>query len=115
MRIGKIPAPIGNRKRHEISGNANNHFGQQPIDAAFMVLMLTLAFKYFKNSEYLREAKDWMDWFYGNNICHTSLVTPENACADGIDENCISQNFGAESTIMYLWARHEYETITKIS
>ncbi len=104
MRIGLIPSPVSNSMNHKVGSRIRDVYGQQPIEAAFMVLMYIEANKYFNKSDYLVKAKEWMDWFYGDNIWKKSIVTDEGACADGLDELQISQNSGAESTIMYLWA-----------
>jgi len=113
MRIGIIPAPIGNREWHKIGNKSRDIYGQQPIDSAFMVLALLEGFRFTKKPEYLNKAGEWMNWFYGNNIFKKSLINIENACSDGIDLKGISENFGAESTIMYLWADYEFESISR--
>jgi hypothetical protein len=112
--IGIIPAPIGNRMWHQKGQILRDIYGQQPIDAGFMVLMYCMAYKLYQESSYLERAKIWLSWFTGNNIFDESLINDQNGCADGIDENGVSENFGAESTIMYLWANLEYDnTVNK--
>lgn len=110
-RLGKIPAPIGNREWHTIGKISRDPYGQQPIDAAFMVLLLVKAYNLYKEEKYKTAAAQWYDWFFGNNIMQQSLINNEDACADGIDESGISTNYGAESTIVFLWAAHEFNQI----
>lgn len=110
-RIGKIPAPVGNRIWQEIGKPHRDPYGQQPIDAAYMVLLLVKAYQVYEDPKYKTAAQEWMDWFYGNNIMQTSLINDQGASADGIDENNVSGNYGAESTIVYLWAAYEISTI----
>lgn len=109
--IGRIPAPIGNKNWH-VNGNVNRDiYGQQPIDAAFMVLMYCEAYRYYDDKEFLLKAQEWFDWFWGNNIFKESFINDDFGCADGLDPNGLSKNFGAESTIMFLWASKIYATM----
>jgi hypothetical protein len=111
MRIGVIPAPVGNRKWQQLGDTQRDIYGQQPIDSAFMVLLLTKAHEYFQDELYNTKAGEWMDWFYGNNIMKQNLITDEGACADWIGDQVVSTNYGSESTIVYLWAAKEYSKI----
>jgi hypothetical protein len=104
MRIGIIPAPIGNREHYIIGTLKKDVYGQQPIDAGFMVILMCRAYILFKEDIYLQKASEWMNWFYGNNIFKESLIREDSACCDGIDAHGLSKNYGSESTIIYLWA-----------
>lgn len=109
-RIGVIPAPIGNHTWQRIGNPERDIYGQQPIDAGFMVLMYLSAYDYSGDERYKHLAHDWFSWFGGNNIYKKSLIRKDGACADGLDEpwrwgNGISDNYGSESTIMYVWAK----------
>lgn len=105
MYIGVIPAPVGNRKWCKIGTKTRDVYGQQPIDSSFMIMLYLDAYDYFRESEYYIKAKGYLEWFHGNNIWRASLISASNACSDGIDSHGISNNYGAESTIMYLWAK----------
>ncbi len=111
MRIGVIPGPVGSNKWQEIGEVLRDIYGQQPIDAGFMVLFLVKAYAYFKDDQYKKAADEWMEWFHGNNIMKANLITPEYACSDWIKEQGISTNYGSESTIIYLWAQQVYNTL----
>lgn len=107
-RIGVIPAPPGNREWFQFGDNRKDVYGQQPVDAGFMVLANIKLFKITDDIKYQKKAEDWYKWFIGNNIFQASLVEG-SSCADGIDVRGISKNRGAESTIIYLWASIEFD------
>lgn len=114
-RIGVIPAPVGNRQWQKIGDISRDIYGQQPIDAAFMVLLLSKAYTYFKDEKYKQAAGEWMEWFYGNNIMKANLINQDYACADWINEGSqngeVSTNYGSESTIVYLWAQKIFNNL----
>ncbi len=109
-RIGVIPAPVGNRIWQKVGAAERDIYGQQPIDAGFMVLMLVEAYETFKDSSYRLAANDWMEWFYGNNIYKANLISDQHACIDGLYAlpRGVCKNKGAESTIVYLLALHAH-------
>ena len=46
------------------------------------------------------------NWFLGNNHLHQVIYNPcTGGCYDGLEENYVNLNQGAESTISYLLAR----------
>jgi hypothetical protein len=110
-RIDNVPSPVGSDHWQKIGDDNRTLYGQQPIDAGFMVLLLVKAHQYFKDDNYKTAATEWMDWFYGNNIVKTNLINPEYACADWIKEQGVSTNYGSESTIIYLWAQKVYNQL----
>ncbi|MCL5410620.1 MAG: hypothetical protein M1324_02055 [Patescibacteria group bacterium] len=83
-------------------------FDQQPIDAAYQVLANLKAYKQTNNKKYLKEAKIYFSWFWGNNIIRQSLINKRyESCGDGLGQIGIDLNCGAESTICYLLAQEE--------
>lgn len=114
-RIGVIPAPVGNRIWQRLGAVERDVYGQQPIDAGFMVLALVEAYETFREPRYLTQAGEWMEWFHGNNIYKANLISDTNACADGLNAmpRGVCQNKGAESTIVYLLAHHAYHQHNK--
>ncbi len=83
-------------------------FDQQPIDAAFQVLANLKAYKQTNNKKYLKEAKMYFSWFWGNNIIQQSLIDKRHeSCRDGFSKVGVGLNCGAESTICYLLAQEE--------
>jgi hypothetical protein len=110
MRIGVFPAPPGNRDWHVLGSNLYDNYGQQPIDAAFMVMACVAAYSYSKDEYWAKATGEWMGWFGGNNIWQVKMVDNEGACFDGLDQKGPNENCGAESTIMYLMAQRAYYT-----
>jgi len=61
---------------------------------------------YFKSEDYLQKMEASFNWFLGNNHLHQVIYNPcTGGCYDGLEENYVNLNQGAESTISYLIAR----------
>ncbi len=53
-----------------------------------------------KDQKYEEYASRVLDWYLGKNIANTPMYDPESGqCFDGINENGINKNSGAESTV----------------
>ncbi len=98
----------------------NPIYDQQAIDAMAMLLMYSKAYEITKKDKYLEHLNTSYQWFLGNNSLHVPLYDREtNGCADGIQENSLNRNQGAESTLAYFIsylavlnaAEKEYETL----
>jgi hypothetical protein len=86
-------------------GNERAVFGQQPIDAGYLVEAYVAASEVTNMSKYLELARLAFDWFLGRNRLNTALYDfADGSVADGIDSNGISANQGAESVVCYLLA-----------
>lgn len=86
-----------------IKGHAPSEFDEQPIDAADMVLAYSQAYNITNKDEYLQKTKICFDWFHGLNCHNISLINPENGgCYDGLTEDGVNLNQGAESTFSYI-------------
>jgi len=95
---------IGNNGWYK-KGQTRAQFDQQPIDATAFVLAFQSAYRSTHNKEYLTKMKDAFDWFLGENDLGLSLYDLETkGCSDGLHQNGISMNQGAESTISFLLA-----------
>jgi glycosyltransferase involved in cell wall biosynthesis/rhamnogalacturonyl hydrolase YesR len=80
-------------------------FGQESIDAGYLVEAYVAASEVTDDSEYLKFARLAFDWFLGRNRLNAQLYDfADGAVADGIDSNGISTNRGAESVVCYLLA-----------
>jgi hypothetical protein len=78
-------------------------YAQQSIDAMAMMLVYDQAYKITKNTNYLKRTFDSFKWFIGDNDLGIALYDDEtNGCCDGLEEDKINRNQGAESTIAYL-------------
>ncbi|MGZ8558819.1 MAG: glycosyltransferase [Chitinophagaceae bacterium] len=81
-------------------------FGEQPIDVAYTILALSNFYDAFKKDTYFQKMKIAFDWFLGNNRLHQIVYNPcTGGCYDGMEENNVNLNQGAESAVSYLMAR----------
>jgi hypothetical protein len=81
-------------------------YGEQPVDVAGTVIALATFYHHFREKEYLKKQKDAFSWFLGNNHLHQIVYNPTTGgCYDGLEENNINLNQGAESSACYLMAR----------
>ena len=80
--------------------------GEQPIDVAYTILALKKFYDVFKDEDYREKMEIAFNWFLGNNHLHQVIYNPcTGGCYDGLEENYVNLNQGAESTISYLLAR----------
>ena len=80
--------------------------GEQPIDVAYTILALAKFNDTFKNNAYLQKMEMAFSWFLGNNHLQQIIYNPcTGGCYDGLEEDYINLNQGAESTVSYLMAR----------
>jgi uncharacterized protein YyaL (SSP411 family) len=80
--------------------------GEQPIDVAYTILTLKKFYDVFKDEDYRQKMETAFNWFLGNNHLHQIIYNPcTGGCYDGLEENYVNLNQGAESTISYLLAR----------
>lgn len=80
--------------------------GQQPVDVGYTILALARFKNHFKNFGYGKKIKIAFSWFLGNNHLNRIIYNPcTGGCYDGLEENYINLNQGAESTVSYLMAR----------
>ncbi len=85
-------------------------WGEQPIDIAYTILALSKFLDVFKDEEYLQKLKISFNWFLGSNHLNQVIYNPcTGGCYDGLEENYINLNQGAESTASYLMARLKIE------
>ena len=87
-------------------GKVSNKFGEQPIDVAYTILALSSFYNIFKEPSFLNKMETAFDWFLGKNHLHQIMYNPcTGGCYDGLEENHINLNQGAESTVSYLMSR----------
>lgn len=86
--------------------------GEQPIDVAYTVLALETFYSVLKKEEYKQKAQLAFHWFLGDNHLHQIVYNPcTGGCYDGVEEENINLNQGAESTVSYLMARLAIERL----
>lgn len=97
-------SPVGNDGWWE-RGGTRARFAQQPIEATATILAVTAAFDVTGDPRYRRAAEAAYAWFLGDN--DAGLVVADSAtggCHDGLTQEHVNENQGAESTLMWLTA-----------
>ncbi len=91
-------------------GGKKYTYDQQPEEVASLVLSLKSIYQVTGDKKYACRMRNAFDWFLGNNLLRR-VVYDQNSggCFDGVGEKEVNLNQGAESTIMYLLARLEFE------
>ncbi len=80
--------------------------GEQPIDVAYTVIALSKFYDALGDVDYYNKMQIAFSWFLGNNHLHQIIYNPcTGGCYDGLEENYVNLNQGAESTASYLMAR----------
>ncbi len=80
--------------------------GEQPIDVAYTIMALNKFYNCFGANAYHKKMNIAFSWFLGNNHLQQIVYNPcTGGCYDGVEENCVNLNQGAESTVSYLMAR----------
>jgi hypothetical protein len=80
--------------------------GEQPIDIAYTIIALSKFYQIFGEKDYLRKMINAFNWFMGDNHLNQIIYNPcTGGCYDGLEEDYINLNQGAESTVSYLMAR----------
>lgn len=88
--------------------------GEQPIDIAYTILALSKFYVVFRDGSYKHKMQVAFNWFLGNNHLHQIIYNPcTGGCYDGLEDNYINLNQGAESTVSYLMARLTLEKSLK--
>lgn len=101
--------PIGQKGWYFKNGQ-RSYFDQQPEDAASMAQTEILAYKTTKEKKYLKNAVEVFQWFLGGNYLNQMIYDEvTGGCNDGLGEQELNLNQGAESTISYLMARLCFE------
>jgi glycosyltransferase involved in cell wall biosynthesis len=86
--------------------------GEQPIDVAYTILALQKFYDVFKEEKYSNKIEIAFNWFLGNNHLNQIIYNPcTGGCYDGLEENYVNLNQGAESTVSYLMARLTVENV----
>lgn len=93
-----------------IKGQEKEKFGEQPIDVAYTIMALSKFYDVFKDPEYSHKLVVAFNWFLGHNRLNKIIYNPRTAgCFDGLEEDNINLNQGAESVLSYLMARMTIE------
>ncbi|MGF2413152.1 MAG: glycosyltransferase [Ferruginibacter sp.] len=80
--------------------------GEQPIDVAYTIMALSKFNEVFTEDKYQYKMQQSFNWFLGANHLNQIIYNPcTGGCYDGLEENYVNLNQGAESTVSYLMAR----------
>ncbi|MBT3642362.1 glycosyltransferase [archaeon] len=103
--------PIGQREWcHKGADEARSYFDQQPVEAASKIFSLLLAHQIFPDRGYKERAVGVIQWFFGKNtLCQSVYNDTTGGCHDGLGEQTINLNQGAESTLAYLMSRLSFD------
>ena len=78
-------------------------YDQQAIDAMAMILLYYRAYNVTKEGAYLKRMFRSFLWFLGDNTLGVPVYDHKTGgCYDGLEENGINENQGAESTLAYM-------------
>jgi glycosyltransferase involved in cell wall biosynthesis len=81
-------------------------YGEQPIDVAYTIMTLSKFYDEFHDEQYRLKMETAFNWFLGKNRLNQIIYNPcTGGCYDGLEENNVNLNQGAESTVSYLMAR----------
>jgi len=105
--------PIGNNGWYKKNG-LKAIYDQQSVEASCMVNTALTAFQITQNTQYKTASQTIFEWYFGKNTQALKIYDPKTgACYDGITPKGLNLNQGAESTVTYLLARLNLETIIK--
>lgn len=89
-------------------GGEPARFDQQPIEAAATVSACLEAYRVTRDAHWVAEARSAFEWFLGRNDMGLELYDPgTGGCFDGLQEDRVNRNQGAESTLAFLMSLAE--------
>ncbi len=94
----RLPGHLG-RRRGEVAPGAGD---EQPLDAAALVEAELAAFAVTSEAEHGIRATRAFEWFLGRNHLERPLYNfATGGCSDGLGNEALNQNEGAESTLVF--------------
>lgn len=94
-------APIGSNGFY-VRGRTRARFDQQPVEAAAMVSACLAAERVTGLESWAERARESFDWFLGHNeLGHSIYDERTGGCRDGLHEDRVNENQGAESTLCF--------------
>ncbi|MDD5318873.1 MAG: glycosyltransferase [Candidatus Pacebacteria bacterium] len=101
----EICVPVGQAGWFK-QGGIKPLYDQQPEEVSALVLALQTMFEITQDPFYLEKKEQAFDWFTGSNVLGQIVYSPTSGGSyDGLGENQVNLNQGAESTLSYLLAR----------
>jgi hypothetical protein len=84
-------------------GGEPARFDQQPIEACATVSACLEAYRATQDVVWMNEARSAFEWFLGRNDLGLELYDPTTGgCCDGLHDDRVNRNQGAESTLAFL-------------
>ena len=95
-----VYVPVGNEGWYK-RGGVKPRYCQQPLEGVAMVDVALVAHDATGDPAHRATAQIALDWYYGRNS--RGIVMARNGgCLDGLNEDSVNMNMGAESTLAYL-------------
>ena len=106
-----IFVPIGSREFFA-EGGEKARFDQQPVEACATISACLLAYQITNKKRWLEEARCAFRWFLGENDLQVPLYdATTGGCRDGLHPDRVNENQGAESTLSFLMALLEMQSV----
>ncbi len=103
--------PIGSEGFYRQNGQ-KARFDQQPLEAAGAVSASLQAFRITSDNRWRQEAWSAFNWFLGDNDLQRPLYdSVTGGCRDGLHPDRANENQGAESTLSFLMALLEMQSL----
>jgi glycosyltransferase involved in cell wall biosynthesis len=107
----EIFVPIGSRGFFA-EGGEKARFDQQPVEACGTISACLQASSINDNNYWIEEARCAFRWFLGENDLQVPLYdSATGGCRDGLHPDRVNENQGAESTLSFLMALLEMQSI----
>ncbi len=95
-------SPVGNEGWYS-KGGTKAQYDQQPLEAAAMIGASIEAYECTQREEWVQLASTCFNWYLGRNDQQIQLYDyAGGGCRDGLMQNGVNENQGAESTLAYL-------------
>jgi glycosyltransferase involved in cell wall biosynthesis len=108
---GQVFVPIGSAGFFA-EGKDKARFDQQPVEACATVAACLQAYQATGENSWLEEAWSVFRWFLGENDLQVPLYdTATGGCRDGLHPDRVNENQGAESTLSFLMALLDMQSI----
>ena len=96
--------PIGNEGWYK-RGGPRPRYSQQPLEAVSLVDAALAAYEATGDAPFRATAQIGLEWYLGRNS-RGIVMARDGGCLDGLNENSVNLNMGAESTLAYLSAAY---------
>jgi hypothetical protein len=106
-----IFVPIGSRGFF-VEGEEKARFDQQPVEACATISACLQAYRLTNENYWLEEAWCAFRWFLGENDLQVPLYdVTTGGCRDGLHPDRVNENQGAESTLSFLMALLDMQSV----